>query len=368
MLRIRADGTVEAPRNLDTTKIEEKCTHDTETARCEAWLKHVPDIQNFPAFVDFDWKSRSLVIGKIDGLDMPKSLKGWWCMYKCNKAWNGLPGGKNAFFKKDEGARAFGDVFIFRLENKKPDQSGRARFDTALSVPKGEVARKIFISLAKQWKDHVTGKSSPKQEAATARDEPKKRITILGKDPILGYLTISGQPNLSPMSMVEALRLHCDGSRVCMTYIPITEVGRDDKSLKKWLPMEKWLGHFPKMSALTHPSTFSWDHRQLLAMPADRLGGSFETKFLLYVCYEKKAKLTRNKYLEKLSGVHMYGDSFLFKVHCFKDYGRPDFLHMQEEDLVEGLEDGGATEQVLRKLLADLLEPENDVGGRSQRR
>ena len=367
MLRIRADGTLDAPQTLNTTKIEE-CTHDTETASCEAWLKHVPDIRKFPAFVDFDWETRSLVAGNIDGSHITDSWKGWWCMYKCNKAWNGLAGGKNAFFEKDEGARAFGDVFIFRLKKEKPDQSGRARFDTALSVPKGEVARKIFISLAKQWKDHVTGKSSPKQEAATARDEPKKRITILGKDPILGYLTISGQPNLSPMSTVEALHLPCDGSRVCMTYIPITEVGRDDKSLKKWLPIEKWLGHFPKMSALTHPSTFSWDHRQLLAMPADRLGGSFETKFLLYVCYEKKAKLTRNKYLEKLSGVHMYGDSFLFKVHCFKDYGRPDFLHMQEEDLVEGLEDGGATEQVLRKLLADLLEPENDVGGRSQRR
>lgn len=200
-------------------------------------------------------------------------------------------------------------------------------------------------------KDYVTGKSPLKQKASTARDQPTKSNVTLDTHPILGYLTISGQPNLSPEYTAEALRLPCDGSRVRIVNIPLTEVGGDDKSLKKWLDKEIWLGHFPDMDTLTRSSIFSWDHRQLLSIPADKLGGSFDTKFLIYVCYERKAKLTKNEYLEKLSGVHMYGDSFLFKVHCFKDYGRPDFLHMGKEDLVEGLEDGGATEQILRKLL-----------------
>lgn len=158
MLRIRADSTLDAPRYLDTTRTEEECSHDKETAESEAWLRHVPDIQNFPAPVIFDWGSRSLVAALMEGTYIPKSSKGWWFMYKCNKAWDGLTLKENPFFEKDgkqdekqdKEARVFGDVFIFRLKNEKPDQLGRARYATTLSVPEEEVAREIFISMAQR--------------------------------------------------------------------------------------------------------------------------------------------------------------------------------------------------------------------------
>ena len=201
-------------------------------------------------------------------------------------------------------------------------------------------ARKPSSAKYPSPKDHATEKSSLKQEAA------------LSTHPFLGYLMINGEHNLSPADSVEALRLPCDGSKFRITSIALTEIGRHDTRLEDCTEIEKWLRRFPKMKDLDGHHTFSWKDRQLLAINAEGLGGSYYTRYMIYVCCEKQAKPARNEYLAKLSGLDIYGDCFLFKIHLFDEDGDgdPEFLHIGPES-VQDLKQHGATEDILRELL-----------------
>lgn len=121
-----------------------------ETRREEQWVKHAPDIVGRQASV-FDWDYRSLVIANIQCDTYPEEAKGLWCMYKCNKprAGSALEKlDKNPFFKKNETAIAFGDVYIFRLKKDTPGNSGMMEYAESWKVPQKEVAHEIFVLLA----------------------------------------------------------------------------------------------------------------------------------------------------------------------------------------------------------------------------
>ncbi len=219
--------------------------------------------------------------------------------------------------------------------------------------PANHPARKPSSAKRPSSNDHTTGKSPQKQKAASAKDQPSKSSAPLSTDPILGYLTIDEQPNLSPANSVEALRLPCHDSNVRITNIALTEIGRHDTRLEDCNEGEGWLRRFPKMKDLDNGYTFSWEDRRLLAIDARGLGGSFCTKYMIYVCCKEEVGLALNEDLTKFSGEEYYGDCFLFKIHCFNEYGDPEFLHMGQES-VKDLEKNGATKEILRKLLTPL--------------
>ena len=126
---------------------------DDETAVSEQWVKHVPDLRKFSKKSGFDWRNRSLVIANINTHDpsYPEDAKGYWCMYKCNEPIAGSSLGnaeKNKYFWGVEHARAFGDVYVFRLEDITPDRFGRRKYAKTWEIPEDSVAREIFVSLA----------------------------------------------------------------------------------------------------------------------------------------------------------------------------------------------------------------------------
>ena len=126
---------------------------DDETAVSEKWVKHVPNLLKFSEESAFDWTNRSLVVANIDtrGARYPEHALGYWCMYKCNEPIAGScseNAGKNKYFWDVEDARAFGDVYIFRLEDTAPDRFGRRKYAKTWKVPKDDIARRIFVSLA----------------------------------------------------------------------------------------------------------------------------------------------------------------------------------------------------------------------------
>ena len=97
---------------------------ETETAESENWVKHVPNLREIKDAV-FDWNGRSFIVAnfKSQAQDYPENAKGWWCMYKCNEPQAiGLEDArKNQFFREAWDARAFGDVYVFRLEDTAAD-------------------------------------------------------------------------------------------------------------------------------------------------------------------------------------------------------------------------------------------------------
>ena len=150
----------------------------TETAVSEAWVKHVPDLRTIEKS-GFDWKNRSLVIAKINFYNQPCSKedsKGYWCMYKCNEPVAGSKlenAGENAYFSDIENARAFGDVYVFRLEDIAPDRFGRRKYAKRWEVPEDRISIQIYISLAL-----CHGREKIRAKGAKSR-EPSKRVRYL---------------------------------------------------------------------------------------------------------------------------------------------------------------------------------------------
>ena len=76
----------------------------------------------------------------------------------------------------------------------------------------------------------------------------------------------------------------------------------------------------------------------------------------MYVCFEEKAGVPHNRYLEGLSGVEMFGESFLFKMYRdFDGDGKPIFRDMGAESVRE-LEGGGLMEGIVRKMLDSMIQ------------
>lgn len=182
VLRIGAKGKMKM-KKMDTTMIGQEPIFDERnrevTRSSEQWLEHIPDILQTVTTGKasrFDWNYRSLIIGNIDSAnhDYPEDAKGYWCMYKCGeprvgsrleRAW------KNPFFWGAEQARAFGDVYVFRVEDIATDRFGRRKFAKSWSMPEEQIARDIFVSLAS-----LDGKEQIK---------PEKREKIKGKEMVV---------------------------------------------------------------------------------------------------------------------------------------------------------------------------------------
>ena len=150
---------------------------NNETALCENWVRHVPDIRKIGKGSVFDLKKRSLIITDILCEDDPKS-SGKWCMYKCNEPTAGSrleKAGKNPFFRGVKQARAFGDVYVFRLEDMAPDRFGRRKYAKKWCVPEDDIACQIFVALA-----CCDGREEIGAEGVKS-GEPSKQVKILLK-------------------------------------------------------------------------------------------------------------------------------------------------------------------------------------------
>ena len=201
-------------------------------------------------------------------------------------------------------------------------------------------------------KEHTIGKSKPKEKAAAAaKQQPSHQNSDLNKQQTSDHpiSKLSCQPKVSPQTFVETLRIPCDDSPCRITYIPLTAFNPRDTGSDDCMKKEEWLTRFPNVK-LMDQSTFSWNERELRYLPFKDLDSSVKGFHLLYVCYEKKARLPRNRYLEKLSGVHMYGDSFLFKMSDSDDGSDPDYLPLRV-DPSEALKSGGEIEVMLKKMM-----------------
>ena len=181
VLRILADGSQSKIEinTIDTKLLGPNKMAKTENALSENWVKHVPDLRMIQDS-KFDWKNRLLVIANIDSHDWdhPEDAKGYWCMYKCNDpgAWSWLKGaGKNKYFQDVGDARAFGDVYVFRLEHIAPDRFGRRKYAKTWEVPEDDVARRIFVSLAS-----CDGREEIAAEGEKSGERSKQMRFVLG--------------------------------------------------------------------------------------------------------------------------------------------------------------------------------------------
>ena len=73
---------------------------------------------------------------------------------------------------------------------------------------------------------------------------------------------------------------------------------------------------------------------------------------MMYVCLDEDAGLARNKYLESVSGFHVYGDAFLFKVKRggLAKPERAEYVNMND-DFGRDWRSFGSANNILRKLL-----------------
>ncbi|CAD6593710.1 MAG: hypothetical protein ASARMPREDX12_007481 [Alectoria sarmentosa] len=214
-------------------------------------------------------------------------------------------------------------------------------------------ARKPSHSKSSSSKNHTASKIQPKAKAPTAKDQPTKKDATLRTQPTANYPTADGQPEGTVESIGTGIYLPCDGSRRRPTTIALTKVGHDGVGSDDCIETEKWLGSYLNLELIDKKMTFGWEYRQLLGTPVKELGCSVDTVCLVYLCCDKKSKLPRNSYLKKLSGVHVYGDAFMFKVIDNSPADKLKFQHMGW-DLVKDLEEGGDTKVLLKKVLDDL--------------
>ena len=113
------------------------------------------------------------------------------------------------------------------------------------------------------------------------------------------------------------------------------------------------------MQSVADKSTFNWENRSLIGIPAENLDSFVNGSYFRYVCYEVKTDLSHIKYLENLSGVQMFGEDYLFKVYKdFDEDGRPIFLDMGSVSAID-LKNGEVTKQCVQKLLDSMTQ---DVG------
>ena len=100
---------------------------------------------------------------------------------------------------------------------------------------------------------------------------------------------------------------------------------------------------------------FIWSRRSLLSLSDKNLKDidrEWHADYMMYVCLDEDAGLARNKYLESVSGLHVYGDAFLFKVKRggLAKLERAEYVNMND-DFGRGWRSFVSANNILRKLL-----------------
>ena len=146
---------------LETTPIDRAPDVDEETAATEQWFQHVPDIRDYKDAY-FDWNNRRLVAAYVNDRPYDKT-KRWWCIYKCDKPTSTAapPGSagvqekkkENPIVKNIKGAKAFGDIWLFKLkdteEKTKLDRLGRIAYEKTWELPDEEDVCLLVSNLAR---------------------------------------------------------------------------------------------------------------------------------------------------------------------------------------------------------------------------
>ncbi|KAM0806141.1 hypothetical protein BDR22DRAFT_958592 [Usnea florida] len=105
---------------------------------------------------------------------------------------------------------------------------------------------------------------------------------------------------------------------------------------------------------------FTWSRRSLLSVSDKSLQDidrEWHADYMMYVCLDEDAGLARNKYLESVSGVYVYGDAFLFKLKRggLAKLARAEYVDMND-DFGRGWRSIGSANNILRKLLDPQLQ------------
>ena len=132
VLRLRHNVLLQEVIKLDTIEIDHEPSQDeanvVDTTTSEKLVNHIPNVLSCEDAV-FHWGSRRFVLVNVSG--SATQAPGGWAMYKCNEPRAGSPlenMEKNPFFKNVKGAQAFGDVFIFKIEDYPSDKKERVRY------------------------------------------------------------------------------------------------------------------------------------------------------------------------------------------------------------------------------------------------
>ena len=227
-----------------------------------------------------------------------------------------------------------------RNQRGKPsDGQSHAAYDTILIKPPKKPST---------GKPQPAAKSTSKSQSANKHQQIEKDTTVKDQS-TKGYLAANTQHWPPYIEDIHAIRLTCDKSAFRMNRISLTKKGPGGLGEEKCVELEKWLERFPNMRSCydqdpktsgfkihpdtfkveNRPDTFSFEHRSLIGIPATDMDGSDgKTDYFMYCCYEKGARLPLNSYLSGLSGVHMYGDAFLFKMEGYDKVDRPNFQDM----------------------------------------
>ena len=134
-----------------------------------------------------------------------------------------------------------------------------------------------------------------------------------------------------------------------------SSIGMDDCSASEKLL--KCIPYVPKESF-----AFIWSHRSLLSLSVKSLKDidrEWHADYMMYVCLDEDTGLARNKYLESVSGLYVYGDAFLFKVKRggLAKPERAEYVNMND-DFGRGWRSFGCANNILRKLLDPELQDE----------
>ena len=121
---------------------------------------------------------------------------------------------------------------------------------------------------------------------------------------------------------------------------------------------EKFLRRIPYVPEESF--AFIWSRRSLLSVSDKSLRDidqEWHADYMMYVCLDDDAGLARNKYLESISGVFVYGDAFLFKVKRggLAKLARAEYVNMND-DFGRGWRAFGSVNNILRKLLDPQLQ------------
>ena len=153
---------------------------------------------------------------------------------------------------------------------------------------------------------------------------------------------------------VKIMRIPCDGSPISIVTTPLIGIGDGGIKAEDCTENEEGLLLFPDIEVLEQDFDFRCSHRQLLCLSATNVSPVENTDHMLYVCEEEESGLPRNKILEDLSEMKMYGDGFWFMVlKGFDESVGPHFIDMRQEIVQDlYLKERGKAETVLRNLVA----------------
>ena len=169
--------------------------------------------------------------------------------------------------------------------------------------------------------------------------------SVLNADPLF-------RPSQTSDDKLDVICIPCNDSYTFSTSRKTmslaSSIGRDDCSAS-----EKLLKRIPYVP--TESFAFIWSRRSLLSLSDKSLKDidrEWHADYMMYVCLDEDTGLTRNKYLESVSGLYVYGDAFLFKVKRggLAKLERAEYVNMND-DFGRGWRSFGSANNILRKLL-----------------